>query len=90
MKYEGIVITLHAPKLVGTMVSANITDSTGPRETSPCEEGAFFLMLLLQAARDTNSTTKVGNYETEPFLEETSLLNQPPLFQSFSDIAFAQ
>jgi hypothetical protein len=72
------------------MVSANIPDSTGPRETSPCEEGAFFLLLLLHAARDTNSTTKVENYETEPFLKETGPLYHPALFQSFSDIAFAQ
>jgi hypothetical protein len=49
----------------GTMVSASITDSTGPRDPSPGEEGVFFLILLLSAKSESASMANVGNYETD-------------------------
>jgi hypothetical protein len=74
----------------GTMVSASITDSTGPRDPSPGEEGVFFLMLLLNAERESGSMANVGNYETDPFLEETRLNSEPIFFQSSATIDYDQ
>ena len=71
---------------LGTMVSASITDSTGPRDPSSGEEGVFFLILLLNAERESASMTNVGNYETHPFLEEIRLNSEPAFFQSIVSV----
>jgi hypothetical protein len=68
------------------MVSASVTDSTGPQDSSPGEEGVFFLILLLSAERESASMTNVVNYETDPFLEETRLNSEPAFFQSIVSV----
>ena len=71
---------------LGTMVSASISDSTGRRDPSPGEEGVFFLVLLLSAERESASTAVVGNYETDPLLEETGMDSEPSVIQHYASI----
>jgi hypothetical protein len=73
---------------LGTMVSASITDSTGPRDPSSGEKGVFFLIPLLSAERESASMANVGNYDTDPFLEETRLNSEPAFFQSLASVEY--
>ena len=64
------------------MVSASISGSTGFRDSSPGAEVVFFLMMLLNAERESASEANVGIYETESFLEAGKRGSEPPVVQT--------
>ena len=72
------------------MVSTSITDSTGHRDPSPREEGVFFLMLLLAAEREAASMAEVGDHETDPVLEESTLNSDPAFYQFTTNVDLDQ
>jgi hypothetical protein len=68
------------------MVSASIPDSTGHRDPSPGEEGVFFLILLLNAERQSASKANVGDYESDPVLEAVRMDSEPSAIQFCTSI----
>ena len=67
----------------GTMVSASGSNSADLRDSSPAEDGFLFLLILLNAEKDSASSADADLSETMPFShKETGLLM--PVFQSMA------